>query len=154
MAARAVVTGDKEIIANIRRAYRSVGGTAMDVSLRTGLEPMREETVDNARQHRQPHTPKGGHLDEGIVTARREVNGFFGRVYWIAFARRARKLAHLVEFGTAPHWQPKRGIMHPGARAFPFFRPAFESTKHLVVSIISNRVWEQISSSIVGSFRK
>ena len=35
--------------------------------------------------------------------------------------------AHLVEFGTEPHWQPKRGVMHPGAKPFPFLTPAFEA---------------------------
>ena len=35
--------------------------------------------------------------------------------------------AHLVEFGTEPHWQPRRGVMHPGAKAFPFLTPAYEA---------------------------
>lgn len=33
--------------------------------------------------------------------------------------------AHLVEFGTDPHWQPRRGVMHPGARPKPFLGPAY-----------------------------
>lgn len=44
-------------------------------------------------------------------------------------------VGHLVEFGTAPHWQPNRfgGTMHPGARAFPFMRPAYDMTKVQIV---------------------
>lgn len=36
--------------------------------------------------------------------------------------------SHLVEYGTAPHWQPNRfgGIMHPGARPKPWLRPALD----------------------------
>ena len=34
-------------------------------------------------------------------------------------------IAHLVEAGTRPHYQPKRGIMHPGAEAKPFLEPAY-----------------------------
>lgn len=42
---------------------------------------------------------------------------------------------HLVEFGTAPHWQPNRGggQMHPGAKASPWLRPAYEATKDEIV---------------------
>lgn len=32
---------------------------------------------------------------------------------------------HLVEFGTAPHRQPRRGTTHPGAEPHPFLRPAY-----------------------------
>ena len=41
--------------------------------------------------------------------------------------------AHLVEFGTEPHWQPKRGVMHPGAKPFPFLTPAFNEHEDEVV---------------------
>lgn len=49
--------------------------------------------------------------------------------------KRHYSVAVLVEFGTAPHWQPNRngGTMHPGARAKPFMRPAFEETKQQIV---------------------
>lgn len=43
-------------------------------------------------------------------------------------------LGHLLEFGTAPHWQPLRQRMHPGAQPFPHWRPAFETTKGQVVA--------------------
>lgn len=45
-------------------------------------------------------------------------------------------VGHLVEFGTAPHWQPNRfgGTMHPGARAKPFMRPAYDMTKAQIVT--------------------
>jgi HK97 gp10 family phage protein len=57
---------------------------------------------------------------------------------------KAVRYAHLVEFGTAPHLEPKRKIMHPGARPRPFLRPAFEETKEAVA-----RIWgEQIGPAI------
>lgn len=37
--------------------------------------------------------------------------------------------AHLVELGTAPHFQLELNRMHPGAAAKPFLRPAFEEKK-------------------------
>lgn len=41
------------------------------------------------------------------------------------------RVAHLVEFGTAPHMVGDK--LHPGAAAAPFLRPAFEETKDEVI---------------------
>lgn len=152
--AKAIVRGDKEIIANMRNAYNSVGGKALDQNLMTSLKPMRDQTEVNARAHRQPHVPKGGHLDEGVVIAKRESRGSMFRVFWISFRKRARFIAHLVEYGTAPHAQPNRGIIHPGARPFPFFRPAFEATKNEVVDAVGRNAWARIKGSIKGVYGK
>ena len=46
--------------------------------------------------------------------------------------------AHLIEFGTAPHMIGPR--MHPGARAFPFMRPAFEETSEQAVDIFGKAI--------------
>lgn len=151
--ARAVVTGDKEIAANLRRAQRSIGGAWLDNISMEALEPMRSETEQNAKQLRRPFNPRGGHLDEGVVIQKTDQKGTLFRIYWVAFRKRARKIAHLVEFGTAPHFQPKRNQMHPGARPKPFFRPAYESTKNEVVSFVSRETWAKIEQSVIQSFR-
>lgn len=166
--ARATVRGDKEIIANIRRAQRSVGGSFMTSAMREALEPMKEKTEENARPLRnfvgkysdffpQPtKARKGGHLDQGVVVAVRENKSALRKVLWVSFRKRARKLAHLVEFGTAPHFQPnfKGGFQHPGAEPHPFFRPAYESTKGDVVMSLAKKTWAQISGSIIQGFRR
>lgn len=152
--AKATVTGDKQIIANMRRAYNSVGGATLDKNLKESLEPMRAQTQTNARARRQPHSPPGGHLDEGVVIAKRETRGSLYRVYWISFAKRARYIAHLVEYGTAPHVQPNRGIHHPGARPYPFFRPAFEERKQEVVDTVGRNAWAKIKGSIQQVYSK
>lgn len=146
--AKAIVRGDKEIIANMRRAYNSVGGRQMDKTLAVALTPMKEQVEANALRHRQPGNPRGGHLDQGVVIHKNKAVGIFYREFWITFRKRARKIAHLVEFGTAPHWQPNRGIMHPGARPFPFVRPAFEQEKEETADMIGAMVWSQISRAI------
>lgn len=150
--AKGSVTGDKEIIANMRRIRTAIGGRAMDEDCLESLEPMRQDTEDNARRHRQTgYTPPGGHLDENVVKRKTESRGSLKREYWISFRRRGKKLAHLLEYGTAPHYQPKRRIMHPGARAFPFFRPAFEANKDAVAEDIGNAVWRRILAAIAGT---
>lgn len=57
---------------------------------------------------------------------------------------------HLVEFGTAPHWQPNRGggQMHPGAQAKPFLRPAYESTKDEIVRQTGEAVLNSVLKGI------
>jgi HK97 gp10 family phage protein len=42
------------------------------------------------------------------------------------------KYAHLVEFGTAPHYQPKLRRQHPGTKAKPFMEPAWRQNKDRV----------------------
>jgi hypothetical protein len=58
-------------------------------------------------------------------------------------------VAHLVEYGTAPHWQPnyRGGWMHPGARPYPFARPAFESHKDEAVKIYVQQLWKAIQAA-------
>lgn len=153
--AKAIVKGDAQIIANIRRAQRSIGGKFLDDTLKASLEPMRQQTEINARERRQVgYNPPGGHLDEGVVVRKTDSVGLYNRVYWVSFAKRARKIAHLVEFGTAPHYQPLRRMMHPGAQPYPFFRPAYESTKRQVVDEVGTQVWNRINGSLIGSLKR
>lgn len=70
----------------------------------------------------------------GIVGPRVEhvTTDKYGRKVWPV------KYAHLVEFGTAPHGK------HPGARARPFMRPAYEETKMAA----RNALWSKIAQNI------
>lgn len=147
---RTGVSGDREIIENLRRLQMSVGGRQLDTMSREALEPMKERTEQNAKRHRQPQTKNGQHLDQSVRIAKHEARGRNYREYWIAFAGRGRRIAHLVEFGTRPHAQPIRGIMHPGARAFPFFRPAFEATKEESGTIFARLLWQSMVRSLRG----
>ena len=113
------------------------------------LQPLKIETEQNARVLRDPEhpNPKGGHLDEGVASQRVGTATRTKRTWWVAFTKRARKIAHLVEFGTAPHDQPRRGIRHPGARPNPFFRRAFEAKKQTVLDIFALRAWRRSGRS-------
>lgn len=55
-------------------------------------------------------------------------------------------IAHLVEAGTAPHWQPKRGVMHPGAKAKPFLEPAYFAHDDEVVRIMASELGTKMIS--------
>lgn len=139
------VVGDRELIRNLGRMTQVVGGQTLDAGMKQSLEPMRAETEKNARARRRTWlNPRGGHLDQGVVVAKRRSTGRWHREFWLSFKGRARRIAHLVEFGTRPHWQPRRKIMHPGARPYPFFRPAFESKKQEVMAIFGRVAWDLI----------
>lgn len=65
--------------------------------------------------------------------------------------KRHASVGHLVEFGTAPHYQPNRngGQWHPGARPYPFMRPAYEETKNEIVEEAAR----SLAQSIFGRSR-
>jgi HK97 gp10 family phage protein len=131
------IRGDREL-RNRMRNLGSVTKADANALVRSALEPMRDLTEANAMVLRQAGTnPRGGHLDQGVVVVPvAEKSSRTRTTWWVSFTKRARKIAHLVEFGTAPHAQPRRGIMHPGARPKPFFRPAFDASKGGVFKLL------------------
>lgn len=151
--ARSILRGDAEL----RRALKGIPeftSRGLDSAVRESLEPMRKQTSLNALRLRQPGSPSGGHLDQGVVVRKVDGRGKVLRTFWVSFTKRARYLAHLVEFGTAPHLQPKRRIMHPGARPKPFATPAFESTKDETVATLGRKTWDLIERAALTFGRR
>lgn len=150
MARRVSVTGDQRTIRNMRVIARTPA-RVIDTAAVAALDPMKKETERGAMRLRQPgKKPKGGHLDEGVRVRKVEARGAMHRVFWLGFVNRARRIAHLVEFGTAPHWQPRRRIMHPGARAKPFARPAYEQEKDDAGLHFGRAIWRAIVGDAKG----
>ncbi|WP_370677639.1 hypothetical protein [Pleomorphomonas sp. PLEO] len=149
------LTGDKDLRAALRRMADEMASKGLDAAMVASLEPMKEATVANATRLRVPGpTPRGGHLDQGVAVVPKS-RSRAKRIYWLTFAKRARKIAHLVEYGTAPHWQPnyRGGWMHPGARPKPFARPAFEQNKEETLSRLGRFAWQILRLSMVGGAR-
>lgn len=53
---------------------------------------------------------------------------------------RPSRYAHLVEFGTAPHYQEKLKKMHPGSAPRPFIRRAYQEAAPLMSKIFIEQV--------------
>lgn len=119
---------DRALLAALRRLERRVIDRNLQRRVvRAGGKPIREEA-------RRLCPVLSGELKKSIqtrVTTRR-------KVYTLAAVGARQHHAHLVEFGTAPHYIPlrksqrrglNRGVKHPGAKAKPFLRPAFDSKK-------------------------
>lgn len=137
------VTGDKALLAKMAATpTRTIA--RLEPLGQAALQPMKASAKANAATHRQPHNPAGGHLDQGIVIQKIPGQPTLTRQFWLSLTGRARKIGHLVEFGTAPHYQPRRKRMHPGAKAKPFMTPAYEQNKAEAIGIVSNGLWASI----------
>lgn len=150
--AKATVRGGRQLANNLRSMSQAFSAREMDAVCEASLAPIEEETVKNALALRDfTHNPPGGHLDEGVVIVKVKAEPGF-RTFWVSFTKRARKIAHLVEFGTSPHWQPhyRGGWMHPGARRKPFFRPAFEAEKNRSLSVFATMAFDIINRKAAG----
>lgn len=160
------VYGDRELVAALRELSKGVPMSDVNAAARTAMQPMAEDTKKNARALRdfpgkhpgfpQPVSPRrGGHLDEGIAVARVGGRAKSSR-FWLAAGKRARKLAHLLEFGTSPHFQPNLfgGFMHPGAQAHPFMTPAYEAHKDQVVHGFGRAIWQRLRDKALTVSRR
>lgn len=166
---KSVVRGDREVIRNLR-TMAAIPSRVLDKAGVAALDPMREETVRNARRLRQPgRRPRGGHLDEGVAVRKVEQRSRHNKTFWLAFKGRARAIAHLVEFGTLSHIiAPRRSnvlaftaksgdrvvtpnaVRHPGAAAKPFARPAYEREKGGVPIHFGRVIWQAILDAARG----
>lgn len=145
------VTGDKELVQALRALGKGLPVSAIDSSMTAASKPMLDEAVENARAHRQSGArPKGGHVDEGLVFRKRRESTSKRRNYVIGAVNRARYILHLLEFGTRPHWQPRRfgGIMHPGARPFPVIRPSYENHADKTIERFGKEIWRHVMMAV------
>jgi hypothetical protein len=141
------ITGEAALYANLRRVAKIPRNAELDSAMREALMPMVADI--NARAPRKI-------LKGTARSALYQAYSATRRVWWIAFREPGRRVAHLIELGTAPHSLAKgasrrHGIMqdvpphHPGTPQVPFVRPAFESQKATVVSALGRAIWARIT---------
>ncbi|WPE19960.1 hypothetical protein [Shinella zoogloeoides] len=155
------VTGDKELVANLRELAKGFTPAEIDAAATQSLRPMLAKTKNRLKKARnfvgkypgfpQPKVPRsGGHVDEGIVVRKQRVQRKNKRSYRLGATRRSRYLLHLVEFGTAPHFQPnfRGGWQHPGARAHPSLIPSFDEEASKVPGTFGRLIWSTMAKKI------
>lgn len=144
------ITGEAALYANMRRVAKIPRGAELDADMRSALAPM-----VLGINSRAPRRILKGTAQAALYRAFSSTR----RMWWIAFREPGRRVAHLIELGTAPHSLAKgasrrKGIMqdvppfHPGTPQVPFVRPAFESTKDQVVSTLGRAIWARITSGL------
>lgn len=138
------VTGHLEL-AKVLRAMGDAPTPAVRRKARQeALKPVRDDAKGNLARNGNIETrqliskvtiAEGNKSNQSLVAIKRGRGGKMNR--------NPVRYAHLVEFGTAPHWQPNRfgGSMHPGARPFPYMRPAFEANKNGMVKAYFSVFW-------------
>jgi HK97 gp10 family phage protein len=125
------VFGYRETSQAIRKLARMPQGIVGRAS-RKALSPILRSAKANLRRNK---SYKRGVLSRSLVV--RKLKGSTSLSQWVVAASgRGVGISHFVEFGTAPHWQPRRGRMHPGARAKQFLTPAFEAHDDQAVKIM------------------
>lgn len=148
------VVGDRALAATLAELGRTFGGPAVDSALRAGVALIRSQAVANIKRN-QSVSPgprswainlarQGQHLYQSFRVRKSRGRARHNPEFRLGFVGRGRGIAHLVEFGTAPHWQPRRRWMHPGARPFPFMRPAFDVKGHEAMDITLRQLRDQV----------
>lgn len=129
------VYGHKQTARSLRRLGRSMRRPVGEAS-RKALQPVLADAKSNLRAN---NSYKRGVLFKSMKIRRLKSSG--AKITWTVSATgKGVGIAHLVEFGTEPHWQPKRGRMHPGARPFPFLTPAFIDNDDLAIRIFGQEI--------------
>lgn len=129
------VTGYRETARAIRRVAQFPRAKVGQAS-RKALTPMLAKAKANLKVNK---SYKRGVLYRGMRI--RALKSTTSMSQWvIAATGRAVGIAALVEGGTSAHWQPKRGVMHPGAKAKPFLEPAFFAHDDQAVKIMAHEL--------------
>lgn len=146
--ARSRVSGVKETANNIRKL--SYVGPLVSRVAKEVMKPIEQDAKANLRTFK-PHRYIPGpnvvttELLRSIIT--REVMKRVGRsVTAVGASGKGIAKAHLVEFGTDPHYQPRRKVWHPGAKPFPYLTPAFVKHERHLIPEFEARVFAEIAA--------
>lgn len=114
------VTGYRETARALRRAAKFPTKQVGQAS-RKALRPILNKSKANLKSQ--------GSYRRGVLFRSmriRKLKGNSSLSSWVVSPTgRGVGIAHLVEAGTRPHYQPKRRSFHPGAKAKPFLEPAY-----------------------------
>jgi len=140
--AKSRVEGVRETVRSIRRMTNMQ--RPISEASRYALMPMLAAAKSNLRVHKSYRYEPGpnvvtGKLLKGMAIRKDKSSRTIQR-HVVAATGKAIRIAHLVEFGTDPHWQPRRMRMHPGAKPFPFLTPAFHRHDDEAVSRFGQRI--------------
>jgi HK97 gp10 family phage protein len=167
---RIEVQGVPQLRAELRRLGASLSGLIMGKALRAAGEPIRDRAAELAPTRADPMEssqtyrtiaslrgsnaqPRGGRLKKSMTISPDPDQPNTVRVG----PDKKAFYAHMVELGTAPHatgggsslrWKgkPQTGRMHPGARAKPFLRPAFDEKEEEATERFAQVMREEIEA--------
>lgn len=142
------VKGSRETAAALRQLSSYVS-TPVGTASRFALQPTLKAAKSNAKAI--PFKEDTGALEDSMTIKKAPDSRPLNQKYQVGpdagyekqtkyGIRKPVKYAHLDEFGTAPHYQPGRGVVHPGQRATPFLTPAYFATRDQVVKRFGDNI--------------
>jgi HK97 gp10 family phage protein len=159
----AQIQGFREIDQILGALGKSMGAKVVRKAIRDGAKPLLKEAKANAS-----HADVTGNLSLSLGFQTDKEGGYSE----VMGPRRGRGKnakgwhAHLVEYGTAPHLiKPKKGTMlkiggrlvkeamHPGSKAQPFLRPAWDAKNQIVVQQVGTELRKILESNFKGVFK-
>lgn len=140
------VTGARQTEQNLMQLSRGMAGQAVTASMRKGVTALRKGAAARYATIRDPETANGKHVDQNLAIEKIKGRTRLDPAYKMggAVGTRSASVLHLIENGTAPHFQPKRGIMHPGARANPIMETTFRADGKKVIGIVADDLEVQL----------
>lgn len=159
----AQVQGFEQIDKILAALGKSMGTKVVRKAIRDGAKPLLQTAKANAS-----HADVTGNLSRSLGFQTDKKDGYSE----VMGPRRGSGKnakgwhAHLVENGTAPHLiRPKKGTMlkiggrlvkearHPGSKAQPFLRPAWDSQNQIVVQRVGENLQKILESNFKGVFK-
>ena len=138
------VRGNRETARALRELARVVS-VPLNAASRFALQPTLKTAKGKAAG--LPYDDSTGALAASLTIKRKQRSSKLNPVHQVGpnsdFRKNGRRpvsYAHLIEFGTAPHYQPGRGVTHPGTRPMPFLTPTYHATKEEVVKRFGQRM--------------
>lgn len=94
--------------------------------------------------------------NKAMRDARREAKGTMPPVMMFVGPTTRVYHAHLVEFDTAPHINGGKfaGTKHPGTKAQPFMRPAWDATSGTALDLIGDTLREEIMKAVARQSKR
>lgn len=142
------VRGDKETARALRALSQQVG-VPLAATSRFALQPTLKTARSNAKS--LPLKESTGTLAASLTIKQKPRTSKLNPTFQVGpdsgfqrdtqfGSRRPVRYAHLIEFGTAPHYQPGRGVVHPGSAPHPFLTPAYFATREQVVERFGKKI--------------
>ncbi|TIV04335.1 MAG: hypothetical protein E5W04_03910 [Mesorhizobium sp.] len=142
------VTGARETSRALRELSKQIG-VPLGATSRFALQPTLKAARSNVRA--LPLKESTGTLAASLVIKQKPRTSKVNPTFQVGpdasvqratqyGSRRPVRYAHLLEFGTAPHFQPERGVVHPGQRPMPWLTPAYFATREQVVKRFGDKI--------------
>ena len=149
MATTTQIMGLKQLTDNLKKIGKLAEGNAAIAMARTGANVFKKAAKEKVPQEKGSiegikYSVKSN-LKESIIVKQISRGPHIVYATTIRPGKKGVRYAHLVEFGTRPHPEPRKGkkskgpmfisqtgksywsVMHPGAKKKPFMTPAFEN---------------------------